>query len=127
MEATASKTEQAPAVDLLTGSGSVAPPHPAAPQQPSLGDDPQKAVKATILSLYQQRAPSQGYQVSCLCCSHLDWRWVFTDMYIYLQAYSAHGYPVNPYLYQQQQAAAMRMAQQQQQQQLALAQVREVR
>jgi hypothetical protein len=40
------------------------------------------------------------------------------------QAYTAHGYQVNPYVYQQQQAAAMRMAQQQQQ--LSLAQVREV-
>ena len=43
-----------------------------------------------------------------------------------LQAYTAHGYPVNPYHYQQQQIAAMRMAQQQQQQ-VAIAQVREVR
>jgi stromal membrane-associated protein len=102
MEAAASKKEQPPAVDLLTGGSSTATPPPVAPQQPSLGDDPQKAVKETILSLYQQTAPSQSYQ-----------------------AYTAHGYQVNPYVYQQQQAAAMRMAQQQQQ--LSLAQVREVR
>lgn len=93
---TASSKKQQP-VDLLTGLPPSSSPQQPPAQQPSLGEDPQRAVKDTILSLYQTQ-PSTGYQ-----------------------AYTARGYLVNPAHYQQQQAASMRMAQQQQ-----LAQVREV-
>ena len=66
-----------PAVDLLTDMGSsttaeVSPWH-SSPQQPSLGDDPQKTVKENIMSLYSgqgQGSSGMGYhQVRCLSLS----------------------------------------------------------
>ncbi|CAI8057012.1 Stromal membrane-associated protein 1 [Geodia barretti] len=101
-----------PVVDLITGMGSSssgapeASPWQSSLQQPSLGGDPQKAVKDNIMSLYS----SQGQSSSGLG---------------HPQAYTAQGFPVNPYHYQQQQMAAMRMAQQQQMM-AAQQQVREV-